>query len=122
MLQMIHNGLKIAKIGQLLFVLAQSIQNLKVKEEKKTEVEKESGHRGYYYKISDILTIIICGMLCNLQNISDIYEWAKAEPVRQFLFREFGIRKLPSKAQFYNLIKCINPKKFTAKKSTEKVH
>lgn len=54
---------------------------------KMTELEKESNHKGYYYKISDVLTIMICGMLCNLQNISDIYEWSKAEPVREFLYQ-----------------------------------
>lgn len=68
--------------------------------EKMTEVEKECGHKGYYFKISDALTIMICGMLCSLQNISDIYEWAKSEPARQFLFDEFKIHKLPSRAHF----------------------
>lgn len=82
-------------------------------QEKMKEIEKDSEHKGYYYKISDILTIMICGMLCNLQTIADIYEWAKAEPVREFLLKEFGIFKLPSRAQFYNLIGCVNPQKFT---------
>ena len=80
--------------------------------EKMTEVEKECERKGYYFKISDALTIMICGMLCGLQNISDIYEWAKTEPTRQFLFDEFKIHKLPSRAQFYNLIGYVNPKKF----------
>ena len=80
--------------------------------EKMIEVEKECEHKGYYFKISDALTIMICGMLCGLQNISDIYEWAKSEPARQFLFDEFKIHKLPSRAQFYNLIGYVNPKKF----------
>lgn len=80
--------------------------------EKMTEIEKECEHKGYYFKISDALTIMICGMLCSLQNISDIYEWAKSEPARQFLFDEFKIHKLPSRAQFYNLIGYVNPKKF----------
>ena len=52
------------------------------------EVEKGTQHRGYYYKISDALTIMICGMLCNLQNISDIHEWSKAEPVRELLLTQ----------------------------------
>ena len=80
--------------------------------EKMTEVEKECEYKGYYFKISDALTIMICGMLCSLQNISDIYEWAKSEPTKQFLFDEFKIHKLPSRAQFYNLIGYVNPKKF----------
>lgn len=44
------------------------------------EVEDDTKHSGYYYKISDVLTIMICGMLCNLQNISDIHAWSKSEP------------------------------------------
>lgn len=63
-----------------------------------TEIEKESGHKWYYYKVSDALTIMICEMLCNLQNISDIYDWAQEETVLDFLFREFHICKLPSRA------------------------
>lgn len=81
-------------------------------QEKMIAVEKECEHKGYYYKISDVLTIMVCGMLCNLQNISDIYEWAKATPVQEFLLKEFNIHKLPSRAQFYNLIGCVNPEKF----------
>ncbi|MCD8215123.1 MAG: ISAs1 family transposase [Clostridiales bacterium] len=81
-------------------------------QEKMKEIDKSSEHKGYYYKISDILTIMICGMLCNLQTIADIHEWAKAEPVRGFLLREFDIFKLPSRAQFYNIIGCVDPKKF----------
>lgn len=76
------------------------------------ETEETFNHKGYYYKVSDILTIMICGMLCNLQSISDIYEWAKAEPVQEFLLQEFKIRKLPSRAQFYNLVGCIDSEKF----------
>lgn len=76
------------------------------------EVEKGAQHRGYYYKISDALTIMICGMLCNLQNISDIHEWSKAEPVRELLLTQFQIRKIPSRAQFYNLLACVDSTKF----------
>lgn len=74
--------------------------------------ELDKDYRGYYYKISDILTVLICGALCGLQNISDIYEWSKATPVREFFFNEFRIRKFPSRAQFYNIIGCVNSEKF----------
>lgn len=79
---------------------------------KMREIDNDNPHNGYYYKISDALTIMICGMLCNLQNISDIYEWSKAEPVREFLLKEFKIYRSPSRAQFYNLIACVDCKKF----------
>ena len=75
-------------------------------------LEQETEHKGYYYRVTDALTIMICGMLCNLQSIADIYDWAQAEPVRDFMFREFHIYKIPSRAQFYNLIGCIKYERF----------
>ena len=81
-------------------------------QEQLTQIDRETGHKGYYYRVSDALTIMICGMLCNLQSIDDIYEWAQAEPVRDFLFREFRIYKLPSRAQFYNLIGRVKSERF----------
>ena len=42
--------------------------------EKMAELEKTSEHKAYYYRVSDSLTIMICGMLSSLQNISDIYD------------------------------------------------
>ncbi len=77
------------------------------------ELEKTSKHKAYYYRISDSLTIMICGMLSSLQSISDIYDWAQEEPVQDFLYEQFGIYKIPSRAQFYNLIGCVKPEKFT---------
>ena len=75
-------------------------------------LEEETKHKGYYYRVSDALTIMICGMLCNLQSIADIYDWAQSEPVQDFMFREFHIYKIPSRAQFYNLIGCIKYERF----------
>lgn len=74
--------------------------------------ELDKDYHGYLYKMSDMLTILICGALCSLQNISDIYEWSKAAPVKEFFLKEFQIRKLPSRAQFYNIIGCVDPEKF----------
>jgi len=81
--------------------------------EKLEELEKTSEHKSYYYRVCDSLTIMICGMLSSLQNISDIYNWAQEEPVQDFFYEQFGIYKIPSRAQFYNLIGCVKPEKFT---------
>ena len=56
---------------------------------KMIELESKTEHKGYYYKVSDALTIMICGMLCNLQNISDIHEWTQAKSVRDFFLKNF---------------------------------
>ena len=76
------------------------------------EVEKESDHKGYWYRIRDILTILICGMLCSLQTIDDIHEWSKSSPTRKLLAKRFKIGKLPCRAQFYNILGYVSPEKF----------
>ena len=38
------------------------------------EVEEASDFKGYWFRISDILSIIVCGMLCGLENMSEIYD------------------------------------------------
>lgn len=76
------------------------------------EVEKGAEYRGYWYKISDILTIMVCGMLCGLQEIDDVWQWSKAGPASQFLLEQFQIRKIPCRAQFYNILGCVDPEKF----------
>jgi len=77
------------------------------------ETEAGSGHRGYWYCISDALVLMVCGMLCSLQTIEDIYEWSKAEPVRAFLKEQFSIEKFPCRAQFYNILGCVDAEQFS---------
>jgi predicted transposase YbfD/YdcC len=76
------------------------------------EVEEEASHKGYWYRIRDVLTMMVCGMLCNLQTIDDIHEWAKSKPTTEFLAKEFGLDKIPCRAQFYNILACVDSKKF----------
>jgi predicted transposase YbfD/YdcC len=76
------------------------------------EVEDASLHRGYWYRISEVLIIMVCGMLCSLQTIDDIHEWSVSAPTRAFLGERFGIGKLPCRAQFYNIIACVDAEKF----------
>lgn len=76
------------------------------------EVERDSAHRGYWYRISDILTMVICGMMCSLQTIDDIHEWSVSKPTRELLSNQFGIEKIPCRAQFYNILGYVKPKKF----------
>ena len=73
---------------------------------------ESSEYQGYFYSISNILTIMVCGMLSSLQCVNDVYEWSKAAPVRKFLNERFGIGKIPCKAQFYNILACVDAEKF----------
>jgi len=85
---------------------------LKTLQEAMLEVENEAVHKGYWYRISDVLTIMICGMLCHLQTVDDIHEWSKAEPTEKFLQEYFKIEKIPCRAQFYNILTYVDPEKF----------
>lgn len=76
------------------------------------KAEESSEYQGYWYSISHVLIIVVCGMLCSLQSINDIYEWSRAVPVRRFLAERFGIEKISCKAQFYNIIACVDAEKF----------
>jgi len=75
-------------------------------------LESNSKYEGYYYRISGALIMLVCGMLCKQQTIDDIHEWSMAKPARKFFELEFGINKLPSRAQFYNILKNVDAKKF----------
>lgn len=76
------------------------------------EIEESGKHEGYWYSISDVLTILVCGMLCRQQRIDDIHDWAKSTPTRMFLERQFGIIRIPCRAQFYNILRYVDAEKF----------
>jgi predicted transposase YbfD/YdcC len=76
------------------------------------EVEQGSTHEGYWYSVHDSLIIMLCGLLCRQETISDIHEWTESTPARNFFREEFGIRKIPSRAQFYNILGCVDAEKF----------
>ena len=76
------------------------------------EAEDRTRHDGYWYSISESLIIMVCGMLCSLQTIDDIHEWSKAAPVQAFLRERFWIEKIPCRAQFYNILGCVDAEKF----------
>lgn len=77
------------------------------------EAEAGAKHNGYWYCISDALIIMVCGLLCSLQTIDDIHEWSKAAPTQAFLKERFWIEKTPCRAQFYNILACVDAEKFS---------
>jgi predicted transposase YbfD/YdcC len=76
------------------------------------EVEQGTKHDGYWYSIHDALIILLCGLLCRQETISEIHEWTESKPTKRFFEEEFGIKKIPSRAQFYNLLGCVDAGKF----------
>ena len=75
-------------------------------------LEKESKHEGYWYSIHESLIILLCGLLCHQKTISEIHEWTESYPTRSFLANEFGITRIPCRAQFYNILGCVDAEKF----------
>lgn len=56
-------------------------------------------HRSYVkYLLADILSIIMCAVLCGLNTWGGLVIYAKAK--EEFLVKEQGIEKVPSKATF----------------------
>jgi predicted transposase YbfD/YdcC len=65
-------------------------------------------HRGYYYRLSHIIEILIMGLLCRLQTLKAIHGWAESRHVREMLEETFGMRKIPCYSHFTNLVGMID--------------
>jgi predicted transposase YbfD/YdcC len=74
------------------------------------EVETTGEHKGYTYKVSEALTIVILGTLCGLRNTSQIHQWSNNSRVKDFLSVHFGIRRIPCYYWLLCLLKLIDPK------------
>jgi predicted transposase YbfD/YdcC len=75
-------------------------------------VDEASGHNGYWYSVSHALTILVIGALCGIRNPLEIHQWAKSKPTQKFLQEQFGIEKIMSRAQFYNILAVVNAEEF----------
>ncbi len=58
------------------------------------EVETEKEYDGYYYNISEAITIAILGSICGLKNVRQIHQWATSDKIRRFLRQHRTIDKL----------------------------
>ena len=65
-------------------------------------------HQGYYYKLSSIVEILIMGLMCKMNTMTDIHFWATSKHVRLMLEDNFGITKIPCYSHFTNLVGMIN--------------
>lgn len=58
------------------------------------------------HKLSDVLILIMCGVLCGLDNLEDIVDYGKNK--LEFLSTNFNIKKIPSKATLSRILNMIN--------------
>ena len=66
-------------------------------------------HQSYVkYALADILIIIMCAVLCGLDTLGDLVIYAKNK--EEFLVKELGIEKVPSKATFARILSMVDGK------------
>ena len=41
------------------------------------EIQSSEEHNEYYYRLGEVLTVVIFGSLCGLQNVSQSNQWSK---------------------------------------------
>ena len=75
------------------------------------KVSRVVNYEGYYYKLSDVVEILILGLLCRLQTLKDIHEWSESEYVRETLREKFRIKDIPCYSHFTNLVGMIDSNK-----------
>lgn len=71
------------------------------------EVEVIKEYDGYYYSVSEAITIVILGSICGLKNVSQIQQWATNDRVSEFLKEKFGINHVPCYYWLLCLLKLI---------------
>ena len=65
-------------------------------------------YEGYYYKISEIIKILILGLLCTQKTMKEIQGWAMSKRISVMLSDKFGIKKIPSYPHFTVLVGMID--------------
>lgn len=60
------------------------------------------------YSLSDILIIVMCGVLTGLDTLGDLAIYAKSK--KEFLIKEMGIESIPSKATFARVLSIVDGK------------
>ena len=73
----------------------------------KFSVIDDQRHQSYVeHKLTDILIIIMCMVICGIDELCEIVKYA--ENKREFLQKEFGIDKIPSKPTFSRVLNMID--------------
>jgi len=72
------------------------------------KIKTTAEYEGYYYKVSDVIKIMIMGLLCRLQTMKDIQAWAVSKSVSAMLATRFRIKKIPCYSHFTNIVGLID--------------
>ncbi|GFH43484.1 ISAs1 family transposase [Lactococcus hodotermopsidis] len=77
--------------------------------EKFTVIEDLRDQSYVAYPLCDVLIIVMCGVLCGLDQLCDIVTYAENKAV--FLKKTFNIEKIPSKATFSRILNMVDSEK-----------
>jgi predicted transposase YbfD/YdcC len=77
------------------------------------EIETEREYDGYFFSVSAVITIAICGTFCGLRNMKQIHQWASNEKIKEFLKNNFGIEFVPCYSWFTQILGLIKPESFS---------
>ncbi len=76
----------------------------------KFAIIEDNRHSSYVeHSLTDILTIIMCAVLCGLDELADITTYAQSNA--KFLKKKFNITKIPSKATFSRILNMMDADK-----------
>ena len=76
--------------------------------EEMEKIKTTEEYEGYFYKVSDVIKIMIMGLLCRLQTMKDIQAWATSKAVSAMLGEKFGIKKIACYSHFTNIVGLID--------------
>ena len=71
---------------------------------------KDPRHEGYVkHKLADVLTIVMCAVMCRMSELCEIMVFAQSRA--EFLAKNFGITKIPSKSTMSRILSLVDGKK-----------
>ena len=74
-----------------------------------SEIE-DPRHEGYVkHKLADVLTIVMCAVMCRMTELCEIMVFAESRA--DFLAENFGITKIPSKPTMCRILSLVDGKK-----------
>jgi predicted transposase YbfD/YdcC len=72
----------------------------------KIKISKE--YDGYFYKVSDVVKIMMLGLMCSLKTMSEIHAWSQGKHQMKMLKETFGIKQISCYSHFTNLAGMID--------------
>jgi len=72
------------------------------------KIKPREEYEGYFYKVSDVIKIMILGLLCCQKTMREIHGWATSKRISSFLSEKLGIKRISCYSHFTNLVGLID--------------